>query len=195
MSRVTVEGDEVVVRLGFGEWLPARRREIRVPASTVRGVRIETNWWRALRGEAGRGRWAPGRCVGVRQAADGEQFVALKAGGPVLCMELGAGAPFREVAVSVRAADAEEAQRVVRAAMPEAPGESVDSGGEAGRERLLLPHEGRMVDEHGRPPGVPSRTGSGAAGQPLDAERVDRANADRPRRDHVVRWADEPHVD
>lgn len=38
----------------------------------------------------------------------------------------------------------------------------------------LLPDEGATVDEHGRPPGVPSRTGPGA-GPPADPARVERA--------------------
>ncbi|MET9605980.1 hypothetical protein ABZZ17_13045 [Streptomyces sp. NPDC006512] len=42
---------------------------------------------------------------------------------------------------------------------------------------VLLPDEGAMVDEHGRPPGAPSRTGPGA-GPPADPDRVDRARAE-----------------
>ncbi|MGW6617286.1 hypothetical protein ACWGA0_28025 [Streptomyces erythrochromogenes] len=38
----------------------------------------------------------------------------------------------------------------------------------------LLPDEGAAVDEHGRPPGVPSRTGPGI-GPPADPTRVERA--------------------
>ncbi|WP_327250822.1 hypothetical protein [Streptomyces sp. NBC_01244] len=42
----------------------------------------------------------------------------------------------------------------------------------------LLPDEGAMVDEHGRPPGAPSRTGTGSGSPPCDPERVDRAAAE-----------------
>ncbi|MFD3540256.1 hypothetical protein ACFWUQ_12250 [Streptomyces sp. NPDC058662] len=38
-----------------------------------------------------------------------------------------------------------------------------------------LPDEGAPVDEHGRPPGAPSRTGTGSAAPPADPERVERA--------------------
>ncbi|MFD7097230.1 hypothetical protein [Streptomyces xanthophaeus] len=38
----------------------------------------------------------------------------------------------------------------------------------------LLPDQGAAVDEHGRPPGVPSRTGPGG-GPKADPDRVDRA--------------------
>ncbi|KPI20575.1 hypothetical protein OV450_0041 [Actinobacteria bacterium OV450] len=41
---------------------------------------------------------------------------------------------------------------------------------------LPLPDRGAAVDEHGRAPGVPSRTGTGA-GPPADPDRVDRARA------------------
>ncbi|MFF4369209.1 hypothetical protein [Streptomyces sp. NPDC001594] len=43
-----------------------------------------------------------------------------------------------------------------------------------GRGGVPLPDVGAMVDEHGRPPGVPSRTGTGA-GAAADPARVDAA--------------------
>ncbi|MGW7435334.1 hypothetical protein [Streptomyces sp. NPDC054849] len=50
----------------------------------------------------------------------------------------------------------------------------------------LLPDEGAMVDEHGRPPGAESRTGPGG-GPPADPDRVERAmrrgRGERPERD------------
>ncbi|RKT03129.1 hypothetical protein BX286_1051 [Streptomyces sp. 3211.6] len=42
------------------------------------------------------------------------------------------------------------------------------------RDGVPLPDAGAMVDEHGRPPGVPSRTGTGA-GPAADPARVDAA--------------------
>lgn len=42
----------------------------------------------------------------------------------------------------------------------------------------LLPDQGAMLDEHGRPPGVPSRTGTGSGSPPSDPERVERAAAE-----------------
>lgn len=44
--------------------------------------------------------------------------------------------------------------------------------------RPELPDEGAMVDEHGRAPGVPSRTGTGSSAPPADAERIERAAAE-----------------
>ncbi|MEV8533738.1 hypothetical protein [Streptomyces sp. NPDC051211] len=47
-----------------------------------------------------------------------------------------------------------------------------------------LQQDGAMVDEHGRPPGVASRTGTGSSQPPADPERMrtlqeDRAEDDR----------------
>ncbi|MFI6148626.1 hypothetical protein [Streptomyces sp. NPDC051109] len=119
MARVSVRGSDVVVRLGFREGLAARRREVRVPVSALRRVDVETSWWRVLRGQPGTGLWAPGRCIGVRHALGGDDFVAVRAGSVVLCMDLGPGAPFSRVAVSV--AEPERTRRAVLAAMPEEP--------------------------------------------------------------------------
>ncbi|MFG2485986.1 MULTISPECIES: hypothetical protein [Streptomyces] len=48
--------------------------------------------------------------------------------------------------------------------------------------RPRMQHEGGTADDHGRQPGVPSRTGTGAQ-PPADPERVGRADEedDRPR--------------
>lgn len=186
MAHVTVEGAEVVVRLGLREGLAARRRQVRLPVSALREVRVERSWWRVLRGRAGHGTWSPGRCSGVRNRPDGEDFVAVRAESTVLCLELDAGAPYRRVAVSVP--DPERAERAVRAAMPEVPG---DEPSEPPQHRPPLQHEGGTADDHGRPPGVASRTGA-----PPDRGRVEDANADRVRREHVIPrpdGADDPH--
>ncbi|MFF0430680.1 hypothetical protein ACFYU9_00425 [Streptomyces sp. NPDC004327] len=119
MARVGVEGSEVVVRLGLGEMPAARRRTVRFAVSALREVGVETSWWRVLRGEAGRGRWLPGRCVGLRHGPDGTDFVALSADGPVLWMDLDLAAPFSRVAVSVP--DPRATERALRALMPAKP--------------------------------------------------------------------------
>lgn len=117
MARVTVEGADVVVRLGFRERLAARRRQVRVPVAALRRVDVETSWWRVLRGAPGPGLWAPGRCVGIRHLPGGaDDFVAVRAGSVVLCVDLGPGAIFDRVAVSVAAP--ERTAQAVRAAMP-----------------------------------------------------------------------------
>jgi len=101
MARLMVEGDNVVVRLGWREQLQARRREVRVPLSLVKDVRIEPDWWRPLRGKHRRGRSSPNRLVGDRVHPLGLDFVAVRAGAPVVVLESWRGAPFARVAVSV----------------------------------------------------------------------------------------------
>ncbi|WP_219669939.1 hypothetical protein [Streptomyces bambusae] len=184
MSRVSVEGGEVVVRLSPQEALAARRRQLRVPVPALRGVRVEPSWWRVLRGAAGRGMWRPGRCVGVRRLPEGEDFVAVKSTGPALCMELGPDAPFRRVAVSVP--DPARTERALRAAMPAEGAPDTDPPGPATDRRALLQHEGGIADDHGRPPGAASRTGTGSQ-PPADEDRIRRADATRVRRAHRIR--------
>ncbi|MEV7419128.1 DUF6296 family protein [Streptomyces sp. NPDC089919] len=41
----------------------------------------------------------------------------------------------------------------------------------------LLQNQGGTADDHGRPPGVPSRTGTGTSSAPSDPARVEEANA------------------
>lgn len=48
------------------------------------------------------------------------------------------------------------------------------------RRGTLLPDAGAMLDEHGRPPGVPSRTGTGS-GPAADPARVEQARAQEKR--------------
>lgn len=57
--------------------------------------------------------------------------------------------------------------------------------GPAAVRRPRLQNEGGTVDDHGRRPGSPSRTGTGAQ-RPADAERVRRAN-EGPRLSEEVR--------
>ncbi|MEU7011530.1 hypothetical protein [Streptomyces sp. NPDC046332] len=101
MARVTVDGADIVVRLSPREKLAARRRTVRVPVTFLREVRIEPDWWRALRGSRGRGLWIPDRvCVGTRVLPDGRDFAAVKPGSPVVCVELRRDAPYGRLAVS-----------------------------------------------------------------------------------------------
>ncbi|MFG3344331.1 hypothetical protein ACGF1Z_04625 [Streptomyces sp. NPDC048018] len=133
MARVVVEGAEIVVRLGLGEAMAARRRTVRVPVRALRGVGVETSWWRVLRGEAGPGRWLPGRCVGTRHGPGGPDFVAVRSDAPALFMDLSADAPFRRIAVSVP--DPTETLTTLRTRLqdpPEGPGEEPRSGGTDG---------------------------------------------------------------
>ncbi|WP_093802037.1 hypothetical protein [Streptomyces sp. Wb2n-11] len=117
MARVVLEGSDIVVRLSWFEKLAARRRGVRVPVSALRAVSVQPDWWRALRGVAGEGAWIPARrCVGIRRLRDGRDFVAIRAGRPVLCVELRRRAPFGRLAVSDP--HPEEAMRALQPLVP-----------------------------------------------------------------------------
>lgn len=103
----------VVVRLSWWEALLARRRTVRVPLSEVGATGVEPDWWRAMRGTPVTGRCRPGRfCVGEREHPLGRDFVAVRAGVPVLVVDLRQPAPFVRLAVSVP--DAGEAAGTLR---------------------------------------------------------------------------------
>lgn len=103
MARILVRGDDLVVRLSWREKAAARRGSVRVPLAAVRRVTVEPAWWRALRGVVLRGVWIPGvLCVGTRGHPGGQDFVAVRPGRPVVCVELRPTAPFSLLAVSVR---------------------------------------------------------------------------------------------
>ncbi|MER5217991.1 hypothetical protein ABT063_47745 [Streptomyces sp. NPDC002838] len=117
MARVAVEGTDIVVRLAWWEKLAARRRGLRVPVAALRGVHVEPDWWRALRGAHVRGIWIPERLyAGIRQLPDGQDFAVIRERGPVLCVELRRSAPFRRLALSVPEPD--EALRALRPYVP-----------------------------------------------------------------------------
>lgn len=114
MARLTVDGDEVVVRLSGRERLFAHRRRVRVPLAQVRAASVEPDWWRVLRGEPHPGRFLPDRlCVGAWEHPGGRDFVAVHAHGPVVLVDLEPSAPFARLAVS--ADDAVEAEATVAA--------------------------------------------------------------------------------
>ncbi|MFC8278121.1 hypothetical protein ACFUJR_37465 [Streptomyces sp. NPDC057271] len=123
MARVTVDDAGcIVVRLSPPEKLAARRRDVRVPVGALREVRIEPDWWRALRGGRGRGLWIPDRlCVGIRILPDGRDFVAVRPGKPVVCVELRRDTPFGRLAVSDP-----DPERAMRELAPYAPTDLLD---------------------------------------------------------------------
>ncbi|MEU9154933.1 Scr1 family TA system antitoxin-like transcriptional regulator [Streptomyces sp. NPDC048417] len=101
MARMFVDGDDLVVHLGWLERAAARRSDLRVPLTAVCRVTVEADWWRTLRGDPRRGLWIPGaRCIGTRGHLAGTDFVAVRPGRPVVCVELRPTAPFRLLAVS-----------------------------------------------------------------------------------------------
>lgn len=119
MARILVQGDDLVMRLAWWEKAAARRGGVRVPLTAVRRVTVEPSWWRALRGVVLHGVWIPGvLCVGRRSHPGGQDFVAVRPGRPVVCVELRPTAPFSLLAVSVRD-DAEAVAERLRRCTPD----------------------------------------------------------------------------
>ncbi|WP_309059790.1 hypothetical protein [Streptomyces sp.] len=103
MTRLREDGGDLVVRLPWRWAWAARRRTVRLPLGRVGEVRVEPDWWRAVRPRPGRRyRFRPGRwCVGELEHVRGRDFVALRAGGPVLVVTaFGGDAPFTRLALS-----------------------------------------------------------------------------------------------
>ncbi|MGW1507266.1 hypothetical protein ACWCQW_54535 [Streptomyces mirabilis] len=117
MERIFVKGDDLVVRLSWWEKAAAGRGTVRVLLAAVCRVTVEPDWWRALRGVARRGALMPGAlCIGTRGHHGGKDFVAVRPGRPVVCIELWPTAPFSLIAVSVRDVAAATARWLCRLA-------------------------------------------------------------------------------
>ncbi|MGW5104213.1 hypothetical protein [Streptomyces sp. NPDC004100] len=133
MARMTVDGDELVVRLSLRERAAARRADVRVPLAAVRRVTAEPDWWRALRGLPRRGT----RRTGTRVHQAGTDFTVVRPGRPAVCVELRPPAPFRLLAVS--APTEALARSVARALGRSAPGLDTST---RYRQPLPVPGEG-----------------------------------------------------
>ena len=102
MARITVDEDDVVVRLAWRERIVARRHEVRVSLADVKDVKVEQDGWRAIRGVCRRGRWSPGRfCLGEWGHPEGTDFVAVRIAGPVVMIDLWRSAPYTRLSVTV----------------------------------------------------------------------------------------------
>jgi hypothetical protein len=101
MARLVINGEDLVVRLSWWEKVAARSRNVRVPLSAVHEVAVEPDWWRALRGENGRGAWIPGGLsLGTRPHPRGKDFAAVHARRPVVCVELRRPSTYSRLAVT-----------------------------------------------------------------------------------------------
>ncbi|MER6681068.1 hypothetical protein [Streptomyces olivaceoviridis] len=125
MARLLIDGDDLVVRLSWGERLRARRREVRLPDAMIRDAWAEPDWWRALRGEPERGRRRPARPLGEWRHPRGRDFVALRSGYPAVVVDLWptpSPAHLSRVAVSVPPEEAGELlEDLRRHRVPERP--------------------------------------------------------------------------
>lgn len=105
MARLTVRGDELIVRLAWWEKVVARRGDVNVPLCAVTKATVEPSWRRVLRGTPGRGVWIPGAlCLGVREHAGTQDFVAIRPRKlPVTRIDFhSAASPFARIVISDR---------------------------------------------------------------------------------------------
>ncbi|MFI2765084.1 hypothetical protein ACH5A3_40680 [Streptomyces echinatus] len=103
VTRLHIDGGDLVVRLPWRWASAARRRSVRLPLRCVDEVRVEPHGWRAVRPQPGpRYRSRPGHwCVGELEQTRGRAFSALHARGPVLVVTtFGHDAPYTRLAVS-----------------------------------------------------------------------------------------------
>ncbi|MEV6210739.1 hypothetical protein [Kitasatospora sp. NPDC051914] len=96
MPRLAVDGDALVLHLGWWEQLVARRRQVRVPLEAVSTVVVRPDPWRAVRGVRERGLRLPGlMCLGVWRHPGGRDFVSLRPRrDAAVCVELRDPSPF-----------------------------------------------------------------------------------------------------
>jgi hypothetical protein len=100
------EGDEVVLKLNDLEKAGALHGDVRVPAASVREVRVSTTPFRELRGLRAPGTGLPGAidlCTSRYRGV--KEFASLYRGGPAVVVEL-EGAGFDRLLVSAPDADA-----------------------------------------------------------------------------------------
>jgi len=100
MATLVREGDDIVVRLNDLEKAGAMRGDVRVPAASVRGVRVTLTPFRELRGLRAPGTGFPGViALGTWRWRGGKDFAAVYRGGPAVVVDL-AGAEFARLLVS-----------------------------------------------------------------------------------------------
>jgi hypothetical protein len=108
VATVEREHGELVVKLSGMERLAAMRGDVRVPLSEVRAVSHECDPWGCLRGVRAPGTGFPGMVAyGVRRLTGGRpDFTAVHGCGPAVRVDLGPGAPFGRLIVTVDDPDA-----------------------------------------------------------------------------------------
>jgi len=113
MSRLIVDGTDLVVGLSWLEKLGAVHGNVRVPLHSVRSAVAEPEPWSAVRGKKVAGTGIRGVVVlGTRYFDGGRDFVAVTNGRPAVRVELSGDAPYAQLLVSV--SDAESTVAAIR---------------------------------------------------------------------------------
>ncbi|WP_406517370.1 hypothetical protein [Streptomyces sp. NBC_00134] len=150
MARIFVEGDDVVVHLSWREKAAARHGNVRAPLTAVSRVTVEPDWWRALRGVPQRGVWIPATwCIGTRSHQGGMDFVAIRSGRPVVCVELRSSSPSSFSLFGVSVHTHAEAANTAEAICGKAP--EIDTS-TPWRQPLPVPEENSVGAADGRLP-------------------------------------------
>lgn len=116
MASLSVDGDELIVRMSGWERAAAFHSDVRVPVSAIHSVELEPHPWSALRGIRAPGTGFPGVIAyGVRRlTGDRPDFAAVLGRRAAVRVELGPPSEFGRLLVTV--ADPAAALSAVRAA-------------------------------------------------------------------------------
>lgn len=107
MAKLQADDEYLTVRMSWWEKAASRHGNVQVPLAEIRRVVVEPDWWRALRGVAGRGVSVPGGLyVGTRRHDREWDLVALRRHKPSVRVELGPASTFGLIAVSTADPDA-----------------------------------------------------------------------------------------
>ncbi len=103
VADLELQEDELVVRLTPLEKVAAFRGDVRVPIASLQKICTDEDPWSCLRGMRAPGTGIPGVVAyGVRRlTGSSPDFVAVHGRGPVIRIELGPGAPFRRLLITV----------------------------------------------------------------------------------------------
>ncbi|MFZ0091743.1 MAG: hypothetical protein WAL63_19725 [Solirubrobacteraceae bacterium] len=103
MAVLELQADQLVVRLTPLEKMAAFRGDVRVPLDALRRICTDDDPWSALRGMRAPGTGIPGVVdYGVRRRTGlSPDFVAVHGRGPAIRVELGPGAPFGRMLITV----------------------------------------------------------------------------------------------
>jgi hypothetical protein len=110
MAKLDIDGNELVLRLSSTEKLGAMHGDVRVPLTSIRGVRVVQDPWTERRGIRAPGTGWPGRvALGTWRGSFGRDFRAVFRHGPAVVVEL-EGAEFQRLVVSDDDAEATAAR-------------------------------------------------------------------------------------